>query len=105
MIDHDDIREMIRRALEARYNYLECMRIGAPLRYGSAIWSTPDRSMLRLITMSDSMIMTAGVVRRIAGRVTWIWGSTPAMFSHPVGLDDGDPVDELQGTYWFTHTC
>lgn len=98
VIDVDDVRARIRAALEARRVYVSRMRSGAPLRYGAAIMAAHDGARFRLVTLSESMTLTAGLVRRVAGQVVWAWASTPMIIDDPsAALGDQQPVSELRG--------
>lgn len=98
VIDVEDVRARTRRALEARHVYVSHMRSGAPLRYGAAIMASPDAKMFRLVTSSESMPLTAALVRRVAGTVIWAWASTPMIIDDPDPVIlDHQPVTEIRG--------
>src|SRR5690606_11415593 len=96
VLDVDDVRAQIRHAREARHVYVARMQSGTGLRYGAAVMSSEDGRLFRLVTLSESMVLTAGLVRRVAGQVIWAWASTPLIIDEPdPKLADYQPVGEL----------
>lgn len=97
MLDVIDVRARIRSALEARYLYVDRMQSGTPMRFGAAVVATPD-GLFRLVTLCESVVLTAGLVRRIAGQVVWAWCSTPLIIDDPdPAIADHQPVSEIRG--------
>lgn len=92
-----DVRLRIRRALEARRRYVQRMQSGSELRYGAALLASPDGNRFHLITMHESVTATAGLMRRIAEKVVWVWCSTPMILDSPTGVGDHEPVTRLRG--------
>jgi len=74
------------------------MQSGAHHRYGAAITATGGGRLFRLVTLGESMVLTAGLLRRIAGQVIWAWASTPIIIGDPdPALANHQPIAALQG--------